>query len=233
MSNPEVKKTNHLTSRMIGWVLIPARDEAERIAGVLGQLGDFSPRVLVVADNCRDQTALIVRQAGACVIERRGTGGKGMALRYGWSWLAEREDCDFVLLLDGDGQHEATEAVKFVEAWREHGAELIIGRRAPFQSPMPWLRRCCNGLMSWLVSRKVGQTVRDSQCGFRLLGRRLFSLPDWRAENFEIETEIILRAREIGAKIVEVPICTRYAAEQSRISAIRDSLRWLWFMLRR
>jgi glycosyltransferase involved in cell wall biosynthesis len=211
--------------------MIPAKNEAGKIAGVVGQLEDLLPRVLVVADNCRDQTALVAKRAGAWVIERRGAGGKGMALRHGWSWLAEREDCDFVLLLDGDGQHDAAEAVKLVAAWREHGADLIIGSRAPFQAPMPRLRRCCNGVMSWLVSRKVGQTVHDSQCGFRLLSRRLFSLPGWRTTDFEIETEIILWAREIGAEILEVPIRTHYASEQSRIAMIRDTLRWLRFML--
>jgi len=155
-----------------------------------------------------------------------------MALREGWLWLAAQPDCDFVLLLDGDGQHLAAEAENFIREWHRAPADLIVGNRAPFLPPMPLLRRSCNRFMSWLVSLKIRQAVQDSQCGFRLLSRKLFSMPDWRAEHFEIETEIILRAAKAGLVIRELPISTRYAQEHSRIAVIRDTLRWLRFILR-
>ncbi|MDR0534273.1 MAG: glycosyltransferase family 2 protein [Verrucomicrobiales bacterium] len=230
ISNPKASPNDPDRCQSKGWVLIPARNEQVAIAELVGQLQEFLPRVLVLADNCHDQTALMARRAGAQVIERRGSGGKGRALREGWSWLASREDCDYVVLLDGDGQHDAGEVGKFITEWRRQPVDLIVGTRAPFRLPMPLPRRWCNRWMSWLVSLKTRQRVSDSQCGFRLLGRRLFALPDWRSEHFEIETEIILRAAECGMVIGELPVATRYAQEPSRIAVVRDTLRWLRFM---
>jgi len=212
-----------------GTALIPARNEEAHLAGLVRELRKTFATVTVVADNCDDRTAAVAAAAGATVLERRGPGGKGAAVRHGLARLPE--DCAFVLLLDGDGQHDPAEAARFIAAWQEGGADLIIGNRTPFRRPMPALRRLTNRFMSSVVSAVTGKKIRDSQCGFRLLSRRLFSLSDWRTECFEIETEMIFRAVAAGLTVAEVPITTRYAGAGSRISAWRDGWRWLWFVM--
>jgi len=87
-------------------VLMPAHDEATgiaaSIASVVGQLrpGD---RMLVVADNCSDDTAAIARAAGAEVIERRDAArrGKGYALDFGVRRLAQGPPA-IVVIVDAD-----------------------------------------------------------------------------------------------------------------------------------
>jgi len=74
-------------------VLIPAHDEEAVIGGTLALLVPTVPsngRVVVVADNCSDRTAEIVRSYGAEVIERRDSvrRGKGFALDFGIRYLA-------------------------------------------------------------------------------------------------------------------------------------------------
>lgn len=91
-------------------VLLPAHNEAAVIAGTLAsirpqlQAGD---RMLVVADNCTDDTALIARDAGAEVIERRDAQqrGKGYALDYGVRHL-EPAPPEVVIIVDADCQVE-------------------------------------------------------------------------------------------------------------------------------
>ena len=89
-------------------VLIPAHNEEGGIAGTLASLGT-APwlHILVVADNCMDQTAALARQAGAEVIERREPAlrGKGFALAYGRDHLAGKamdERPEAVVVLDAD-----------------------------------------------------------------------------------------------------------------------------------
>lgn len=87
-------------------VLIPAHDEELVIAETLGSLrADDSdgPRILVVADNCRDRTAAIARAAGAEVIERHDPEhrGKGYALDHGVRALATRPPA-VVVVVDAD-----------------------------------------------------------------------------------------------------------------------------------
>lgn len=89
-------------------ILIPAHDEAGGIAATLAALRAIAGPdvgILVVADNCRDATAAIARDAGAEVIERFDavSRGKGHALAYGRDHLAKRSDPpDVVIVLDAD-----------------------------------------------------------------------------------------------------------------------------------
>jgi cellulose synthase/poly-beta-1,6-N-acetylglucosamine synthase-like glycosyltransferase len=87
-------------------VLMPAHDEAGGIRLVLeGLLPQLSPqdRLVVIADNCSDNTAAIAREAGAIVIERQDTDrkGKGYALDYGMKFL-EADPPEVVVLVDAD-----------------------------------------------------------------------------------------------------------------------------------
>lgn len=94
-------------------VLMPAHDEAKIIAEtihrVLPALGR-GMELLVIADNCRDETAAIAREAGAGVTERHDPDrrGKGYALAHGLSVLAaEPPDCVIVVDADAWPQGEA------------------------------------------------------------------------------------------------------------------------------
>lgn len=87
-------------------ILMPAHDEAQGIAQTIAALSPAlgaNIRLVVIADNCSDDTATIARQAGALVIERQDASqrGKGHALAFGRDWLrADPPAC--VLVLDAD-----------------------------------------------------------------------------------------------------------------------------------
>ena len=88
-------------------VLIPAHDEAGGIGGTLAALREVAPpgtRILVVADNCSDQTAQLARENGAEVVERRDPArrGKGFALACGRDHLAANNPPQVVIVLDAD-----------------------------------------------------------------------------------------------------------------------------------
>jgi len=88
-------------------VLVPAHNEAaqigETLRSILGQLNK-GDTLLVVADNCTDNTAAIARAMGAEVVERHDTErrGKGFALDFGWQHLARRHDITHVVMVDAD-----------------------------------------------------------------------------------------------------------------------------------
>jgi len=87
-------------------VLMPAHDEAAVIAGTLERIvSELGPRdhVLVVADNCSDDTAAVAAMAGATVVERRclEQRGKSFALEFGIRHLAA-DPPDVVIVIDAD-----------------------------------------------------------------------------------------------------------------------------------
>jgi cellulose synthase/poly-beta-1,6-N-acetylglucosamine synthase-like glycosyltransferase len=90
-------------------VIVPAHDEAATIAAVIESLqridwprDDY--RIVVVADNCRDDTAAIARAAGSIVLQRRDESrrGKGHALEFAFRESLERQWADAVVVIDAD-----------------------------------------------------------------------------------------------------------------------------------
>lgn len=128
--------------RPIVTVIMPAHNEGARIAPfiekLLPQLGE-SDRLLVVADNCSDDTAAVARAAGAEVIERQDPDrrGKGYALAYGRDHLRSNPP-ECVVVLDADCELEAGALPLVAIMAVKHGgaAQSCYLMRPNFSSPM-------------------------------------------------------------------------------------------------
>jgi len=117
--------------------IIPAYNEATRVAAVITAAGSFVP-VLVVDDGSADETASVARATEAEVLVQQPNQGKGAALRAGFDY-ALAQDYEAVITLDADGQHDPAEIPLFLEMYAATAADLIIGKRN-FDG-MPPLRR--------------------------------------------------------------------------------------------
>ena len=88
-----------------GAILVPAHNEALSIAGTVSALRLSAPncRIVVVADNCSDNTAELAKSAGAEAIIRNDltSRGKGFALAFGRDYLTKSPP-DGVLVIDAD-----------------------------------------------------------------------------------------------------------------------------------
>ena len=103
-------------------------------------------------------------------------------------------------LLDGDGQHRPEEIRNFLMAAGTGPGELWVGTRMNDISEMPLVRRVVNWYMSRLISRLCGQTIPDTQCGFRMLHRNLIPslLGGTGTARFDYETEMLILASRRG-----------------------------------
>lgn len=194
--------------------LIPAYNEAERIAPVVSQARAHLP-VLVVDDGSRDQTVARAEEAGAQVLRQTPNQGKGAALREGFRW-ALQQGYQAVITLDADGQHDPAEIPVFLQAYDQNGGDLIVGERN--FSAMPMVRRVANNVGRLLFSHALGRSVRDNQSGYRLIGEPLLSqLLESAESGFEFEMEMIVTCVQSGLQLDWVPIRTIYAGESSHI----------------
>lgn len=203
--------------------VIPCHNEGRAIAAVVTAVRAWLP-VVVVDDGSDDATAAAAEQAGATVLRHSVSRGKGAALRTGWTHCG---DCgvEWVLFLDGDGQHAPGDIPALLAA-AEEPSRLIIGNRLDQAANMPWLRRWANRWLSARISALAGVDIPDSQCGFRLVHLPTLLGLSVRAERFEIESELCVAFARAGHRIVSVPVQCRYAGERSRISPGRDYWRW-------
>ena len=136
-----------------------------------------------------------------------------------------------MLTLDADGQHLPSEVPQFLEA-REGGAEAVLGNRMGDPQGMSLDRRLANRWMSWIISRMAGQRVPDTQCGFRLVSRRVLDSLPLISERFEIDSELVLRMGWAGVPMRSVPVSSVYRRELSFIRPIRDTFRFVLFLWR-
>ncbi len=212
--------------------LIPAWNEAATLEAVIRPLPEGMP-VLVVDDGSSDATVAVARTAGAQTIVHPKNLGKGVALMDGFSWALER-DFSAVLTLDADGQHDPREATRFIDAFNQSQADLIIGQRSTREMPFP--RNFANRFGSWLLSLAIREKIYDNQSGYRLHSRRLLQALDLRRSGFEFEVDVILQTLENGYKIGWTDIRTIYADEiRSHFRPIRDTLRFfavVWYAFR-
>jgi len=212
-------------------VLIPSYNEAKTIGGIVRDIKALGLPAYVVDDGSSDGTAAIARDAGAIVMKHEKNMGKGAALREGFRH-ALKKGYDAVMVIDGDGQHEVRSIPGFIKYAEETDHDIVIGNRVLEIAAMPYVRRKTNRFMSYLISRICGQEIPDSQCGYRLIRSKVLEAVSLESSNFEIESELIIKACRKGFHIGALPIRAVYQDEKSRINPIIDTLRFMAFMIK-
>jgi hypothetical protein len=109
---------------------------------------------------------------------------------------------------------------------------MIIGNRMLDTASMPRHRIITNRFMSTMISRLSGCYVPDTQCGFRLIKRDTLQKIKLESSNYEIESEMIIKAARAGCTIESLPIKTVYEDERSRINPVFDTIRFIILMVK-
>jgi len=213
------------------FVVIPAYREEGRIGPTVAGVRRYCPNVIVVDDGSDDRTAEEAAGAGAEVLRHERNMGKGATVDDGIS-LARSKGCEVLVTMDGDGQHAPSDLLSFFEAYARDMTPVLVGNRMGDPRSMPLVRKLTNWFMSWLLSRRMGQWVPDTQCGYRLYKSSVLEGVPLRSGGFAADSEILLVLAEKGAKIGAVPIQVIYRDEKSKIRPIRDTVRF-FSMLRR
>ena len=213
--------------------LIPAFQEGRHIHAVATRAKAVLPTVLVVDDGSTDATPDEARKAGVSVMRHERNQGKGAAIKTGMRELLKNRAMEFMLVLDGDGQHLPEEIPHFLDAANATGAGLVVGSRMGDVRKMPFVRKCTNRYMSWTISKVIGQRVPDTQCGFRMFHRSLASeFLKSESAAFDFETEMLAIAARVGCKIGEAAVSTVYGEEVSKIHPVCDTLKFFRLLRR-
>jgi glycosyltransferase involved in cell wall biosynthesis len=215
-------------------VLIPALNAAQTLGQLLGDLHPFVgvEQVVVVDDGSSDATASIAKAASAVVLSHAVNRGKGAALRTGFNYVLSSTQFDSVITMDADLQHDPKDVPKFLSAWESGDSDLILGYRRKIGTGMPVHRILSNAITSALVTARTGVRIRDSQAGFRLIGRSVLSSIEFKADGYEAETEILLKAARKGFRIGHVPIATIYKGAPSHMTHWRTTKNFLQVLFR-
>ena len=216
---------------MKGCVIIPAYNEEMRIGHIVGEVKAKGLDCIVIDDGSADKTKEEAGKEGADVICHPKSLGKGVSLRDGFKKALEK-GCDFVITMDGDGQHHPDELKGFVKAAETGGAAIILGNRMGDPKGMPLKRKLTNWVMSSFISLIAGQKMPDTQCGYRLIKSEVLKAVSLTTDKYEIESELLIGASKAGFKIASIPIKSIYGGEKSQIHPFVDTLRFFSFIIK-
>jgi glycosyltransferase involved in cell wall biosynthesis len=201
-------------------LVMPAHNEAENIEPVVTEAvpalaavsNEFE--IIVVDDGSKDDTAGVTRRLMETephlrLVQHPVNKGFGAAVLTGLTSATK----DWVLYTDADRQFVLAELASFMPYTDK--ADLIAGYRAPRRDP--FLRVLYGKGWSMLCTLFFGYTVRDVDCGFKLLRRKIIDqLADKigsRGATFSIEW--LVRAKRAGYRFVELPVTHRLRAARA------------------
>jgi glycosyltransferase involved in cell wall biosynthesis len=218
-------------SEQTACVIIPAFQEQGAIGPVVRHAREYVAAVVVADDGSRDRTAAEAEAAGAVVLRHDRNRGKGVALNTGFTY-AQQRGYHLTLTLDADGQHDPADIPRFVDAYVRTGIPVLVGNRMAYPGNMTLVRRWTNRLMSGYLSRRMGQYLPDTQCGFRLYRTDVIPFVSALSERYAAESEILLRVAARGIRLDSLPIRIVPGHERSMVHPVRDGLRFLWMLWR-
>lgn len=205
--------------------VIPFYNETETLNKVLKKAESYCDIIIAVDDGSTNNYYGFIQTSGKTYLLKHSRNyGKGAALRTGIG-KALQKDVDYIITLDSDGQHDVDIIPNFIQALDEY--DVVIGNRMNDISKMPIHRRMSNYLTSYLLSRKLGIKILDSQSGFRAFrsGKIKNILPE--TNGFEAETEMLIKAAKNNLKIGFVNIPTIYSTEKSKMKSWKTTKNFL------
>jgi glycosyltransferase involved in cell wall biosynthesis len=209
-------------------VVIPAYNEGEAIGAVVTAVKSSARwhEVIVVDDGSRDETSAQAQAAGAIVVRHPYNKGNGAAVKSG----IRRATGEYILILDGDGQHQAADAQRLVGRLGEY--DLVIGARSA-ATQATHTRRFGNGALNRLASHLTGRDIPDLTSGFRAARREyLLEFIHLLPNGFSTPTTTTLAFIKAGYNVDFQPTEARQRLGSSKIRLARDGAKFFMIILK-
>lgn len=191
--------------------VVPAKDEADRIASTLTGVRriDEVDLVVVVDDGSTDETARIAAVEGAVVVRHPRNRGKSAALTTGVRRIAEAEAGSgepprLLLFVDADLEESAAELGRLVPPVRDGDADLAVATipRANTSKGRGRVVRVARRE----IERATGVRIEQPLSGMRCLTRGAFESALPLARGWGVEAAMLLDVLRAGGRVVEVPV---------------------------
>jgi glycosyltransferase involved in cell wall biosynthesis len=217
-------------------IVIPALNEEEAIGGTIRRCLDARSRiiessgvneveVIVVSDGSTDRTEEIAQSFDeVTVLVFEENRGYGAAIKCGFA----HGRGDLVSFIDADGTCDPRFFADMCRAIDEEEADLVLGSRVGTDSEMPWIRTVGNQIFAWILGVVSRRSVGDTASGMRVIRRSclrdLEPLPDGLHYTPAMSARALLEGK---LRLVELPMSYAERMGQSKLSVVRDGVRFL------
>lgn len=181
-------------------VIIPAYNEEGAVGKVVREIHETLPgaQVLVIDDCSSDATRTVAQSAGAEVLALPHHLGLGGCVQAGYK-LAFELGYQYVVRVDGDGQHNPRDIPRILELLRRRKCQMVIGSRYLDGTALPtsWTRGLGIGFFRLVLRPILGRRVSDPTSGFVGVNRQALEVfsRTFPLEYPEIEALVVLQRR--------------------------------------
>jgi len=222
-------------------IVIPALNEEDAIGTTIQRCLDARDHIVaassvdavelvVVSDGSSDRTEEIAKGfAEVSVLAFDANRGYGAAIKTGW----QHGRGEYLAFLDGDGTCDPCFFADLCGAIDTQGSDIALASRMGPDSEMPRIRTLGNRIFAWLLGALSKRSVDDTASGMRVVRRacleELYPLPDGLHFTPAMSARVLIAD---SLKIVELPMAYAERTGESKLSVLRDGLRFLMAILR-
>ena len=229
---PEAPERMRVPDRRAGrkvHVVLPAYNAEATVARVAEGLDPaVADRALLVDDASADRTAEVALAAGLEVLRHPRNRGYGANQKTSYV-RALQDGADVVVMVHADNQYDPALVGEMARPILEGRADVVMGSRLledrAVAGGMPRWKWVGNRALTWAENRAFGARFSEYHTGYRAFSaealRRVAFLRN--DDGFVFDQEIVAQLLERGARVVEIPIPTRYFHEASTVS-LRSSV---------
>ncbi len=219
---PNKKDHNHSI-----FAIIPAYNEEKNLARVVNGTKAYVDHIIIVNDCSTDNTQQVAETLNVECIELKENKGAGYATRVGCE-RAIAMGADYLITLDSDGQHAASDIPGIVNCLLEEDVDIVFGYREK-DSSMPLIKQFGNTLLS-LVSRILyGVKLKDALTGFHGFKAKSFSRITWKSDRYGFIQEFVYNVYMNKLKYAEVNVETIYLDQKIGMRK-RDGIKSLFLL---
>lgn len=198
-------------------ICIPAFNEGKNIAAIVEKAKAYGTKVVVCDDGSSDNTSEEAKNAGALVVRHPKNKGYGSAIRTLFR-VAREMNADIMITLDSDGQHNPDQIPLLLQPVMNESYDIVIGSRFLNKfdrQKVPVYRSIGIKTITKFAQVVSYDSLTDAQSGFRAYNKNALARIDLSEEGMAVSTEILIRAKEDGLSIKEVPVTIRYDVEDA------------------
>ncbi|MFN3966204.1 MAG: glycosyltransferase family 2 protein [Endomicrobiia bacterium] len=218
-------------------ILIPVYNEEKTLPEVLSKLEklNIEKEIIIINDGSTDRTKeileeLVQKNRNIRVIHHEKNQGKGKAIQTGLRYSTG----DIVVIQDADLEYDPFQIIELLKGFENPGIDAVFGSRFLKKNPNIYKRYLIgNKLLTFLINLFYGTNYTDSYTCYKLIKKDVFEKLNLESSRFEIEAEISIKLKKVGAKVIEFPIdyFPRRLEEGKKIG-FKDALRGFFTIIK-
>lgn len=211
-------------------VVMPAYNAARTLHMTYADLPrDMVDLVILVDDGSSDETARVARELGLELFVHDRNYGYGANQKTCYR-EALKAGADIVVMVHPDYQYDPKLLPDLIRPIRDGDADVVLGSRlmgtSPMKQGMPWWKYVSNRFLTGLENRVFGLRLSEYHTGYRAFRRNVLESVNLQmnSDKFIFDQEIMAQIVELGMRITEVPVPTRYFPAASSASFIQSTI---------